>query len=137
LTGGCFPEGIKTRRYRGGNTKTAFSFLTRCRRDARREWRLENVDHTNGERQLTFIICSGSLDRRRHLPSVLFETESARTPSDALRLYCAICEDWAETVPAGGDRSECYPIRAAPTREHAEMLLGRIGFIREKMVPDA
>jgi hypothetical protein len=69
------------------------------------------------------------------LPSVVFETESARTPSDALRLYCAICQDWADTVLAGGDRSECYPIRAEPTREHAEMLLGRIEFIREKLIP--
>ena len=68
------------------------------------------------------------------LPSVVFDTESVRTPSDALRLYCAICQDWAETVLADGDLSECYPIRVEPTREHAEMLLGRIEFIREEMV---
>ncbi len=71
------------------------------------------------------------------LPSVCFETESAPTPSLALKLYCAICQDWAEAVLDDRDLSECYPIRAAPTREHAEMLLGRIGFMKEKLIPAA
>lgn len=31
--------------------------------------------------------------------------------------------------------AESYPISVEPTREHAEMLLGRIEFIREKLIP--
>jgi hypothetical protein len=71
------------------------------------------------------------------LPSIVFETESASTPSLALKLYCAICQDWAEAVLEGRDLTESYPIRAAPTREHANMLLGRIEFVREKLIPAA
>jgi hypothetical protein len=69
------------------------------------------------------------------LPSACFETDSAPTPPLALKLYCAICQDWAEAVLEGRDLSDSYPIRAAPTREHAEMLMGRIEFVREKLIP--
>jgi hypothetical protein len=70
------------------------------------------------------------------LPSVCFETEGVSTPSYALKVYCAICRDWAEAVLEGRDLREFYPIKAAPTREHAEMLMGRIAFVREKFIPD-
>jgi hypothetical protein len=69
------------------------------------------------------------------LPSVCFETEGVPTPSFALKVYCSICQDWAEAVLEGRDLRECYPIKAAPTREHAEMLMGRIEFMREKLIP--
>jgi hypothetical protein len=68
------------------------------------------------------------------LPSMYFETD-ARTPAEALQLYCAIAEDWAENVLAGRDLSESYPIPVAPTQEHAKMLKSRIEFIREELVP--
>lgn len=71
------------------------------------------------------------------LPSMHFETDDAPTPSDALRLYCAIAQDWADNVLAGRDLSESYPIDVAPTSEHANMLLSRIEFIRQKLVPRA
>lgn len=64
-----------------------------------------------------------------------FETDDAPTPSDALRLYCAIAQDWADNVLAGRDLSESYPIEVEPTAEHAQMLLSRIEFIRREMVP--
>lgn len=69
------------------------------------------------------------------VPSMHFETDDARTPDVALRLYCAIAQDWADNVMAGADLSESYPIPVAPTREHAEMLLGRIEFIRKELIP--
>jgi hypothetical protein len=52
-----------------------------------------------------------------------------------LRLYCAIAQDWAETVLAGRDLSQCYPIPVEPSRELAESLLGRVAFLREEFVP--
>jgi hypothetical protein len=64
-----------------------------------------------------------------------FETDDARTPDVALKLYCAIAQDWADTVLEGRDLSDSYPIPVAPTREHAKMLLGRIDFIRKKLIP--
>lgn len=70
-----------------------------------------------------------------NLPSMHFETDDAPTPDVALRLYCAIAQDWADNVMAGADLSDSYPIPVAPTREHAEMLLGRIDFIRRELIP--
>ena len=69
------------------------------------------------------------------LPSMHFETDDAPEPWLALELYCAIAQDWADNVLAGRDLSDSYPIPVEPTREHAEMLLGRVGFIRRKFVP--
>lgn len=72
-----------------------------------------------------------------NLPSMHFETDDTPTPALALRLYCAIAQDWADNVMEGRDLSESYPIPVAPTTEHAEMLLGRIDFIRTKLIPMA
>jgi hypothetical protein len=69
------------------------------------------------------------------LPAMCFETDDARVPSDALRLYCAIAEDWAETAAAGGDLSQCYPIPVEPSRELAEMLQERIALLRREIIP--
>ena len=69
------------------------------------------------------------------LPPMHFETDEAPTPSLALRLYCAIAQDWADCVLAGADLSDSYPIETAPTAEHAQMLLSRVAFIRETLVP--
>ncbi len=52
-------------------------------------------------------------------PSMHFEADDAPTPSDALWLYCAIAQDWADNVMAGEDLSDSYPIPVAPTRRHA------------------
>ena len=72
-----------------------------------------------------------------NLPTMHFETDDAPTPAIALRLYCAIAQDWADNVLAGRDLSESYPIPFPPTRELAENLLGRIDFIRKELIPIA
>lgn len=69
------------------------------------------------------------------LPSMHFETDDTPTPDLALKLYCAIAQDWADNVLAGADLSDSYPIPVAPSREHANMLLGRIEFIRRELIP--
>jgi hypothetical protein len=71
------------------------------------------------------------------LPSMHFETDDTPTPALALQLYCAIAQDWADAVLEGRDLSGSYPIPVAPTREHAEMLKGRIDYIRTKLIPFA
>jgi len=68
------------------------------------------------------------------IPTIFLAAEP-RTPADALRLYRVIAEDWADKVLAEEDLSEAFPISAAPTREHAEMLKSRLEFIREKFIP--
>lgn len=69
------------------------------------------------------------------LPTMHFETDDTPTPALALQLYCAIAQDWADNVLAGRDLSDSYPIEVAPTREHASMLLSRVEFIRQELVP--
>lgn len=69
------------------------------------------------------------------LPSMHFETDDTPTPALALRMYAAIAQDWADNVIAGRDLSDSYPIEVEPTREHAEMLLGRVDFIRNELMP--
>lgn len=69
------------------------------------------------------------------LPSIVFETDEARTPAVALQLYCAIAQDWADAILTRRDLSESYPIAAEPTEEHAKMLLNRIEFIRREIIP--
>jgi hypothetical protein len=71
------------------------------------------------------------------LPFMNFETDIAPAPDIALRLYCAICQDWAENVLAGADLSESYPIPVDATKEHADMLLSRVEFIRRELAPIA
>lgn len=68
------------------------------------------------------------------LPSMHFETDDTPTASLALQLYCAIAQDWADNVLAGRDLSESYPIPVAPTPELEENLLGRVDFIRTKLI---
>ena len=70
-------------------------------------------------------------------PSMVFETDDARTPARALELYCCIADDWADKVLAGDDLSDSYPIPVAATAEHAKMLKGRVEFIRKKLIPKA
>ena len=69
------------------------------------------------------------------LPSMHFETDDTPTPALAMRMYAAIAQDWADNVIAGRDLSDSYPIEVEPTREHAEMLLGRVDFIRNELMP--
>lgn len=71
------------------------------------------------------------------LPPAYFVTDAARTPREALGVYCELMEDWADRVLAGDDLGETFPVEAAPTDQHARMLKDRLGFVREKLIPVA
>jgi hypothetical protein len=71
------------------------------------------------------------------LPSAYFVVEACPKPAEALEVYCELMEDWADAVIAGADLSESYPVAVEPTIEHADMLKGRIDFIRKKLIPRA
>jgi hypothetical protein len=70
-------------------------------------------------------------------PPAYFDTEGVPRPQDVLDTYCYYMDEWADRVLAGQDLSECYPIEAAPTAEHARMLKSRVTFIREELIPYA
>lgn len=69
------------------------------------------------------------------LPSVYLDTFVV-DPETALETYCMIMEDWADAVLSGGDLSQCYPVDAAPTEEHALMLKSRLDTIRRDFIPN-
>lgn len=69
------------------------------------------------------------------LPSAYLVTDGAPNPAAALSGYADIMEDWANAVLTGSALDEVFPVHAAPTAEHANMLLSRIKFIRERLIP--
>jgi len=69
------------------------------------------------------------------LPSAYFVVDAAHNARDALSVYCELMDDWADRVLAKGDLGEAFPVEAAPTEEHAQMLKSRLQFIREKVIP--
>jgi hypothetical protein len=71
------------------------------------------------------------------LPSAYFITEGSPDPAEALDTYCELMEDWADAIQAGRDVSQYFPVKAAPTAEHARMLKGRLQMIRRDFIPDA
>ncbi len=71
------------------------------------------------------------------LPSAYFVCDDAATPAAALEVYCGVMDDWAHAVLNGSSLNDVFPVTAEPTTEHANMLLSRTKFIRERLVPIA
>ncbi len=69
------------------------------------------------------------------LPPAYFATDDSPNPGEALETYCIFMEDWADRILKGEDLAGSYPVAAAPTVEHAEMLKSRIEFIRGEIIP--
>lgn len=69
------------------------------------------------------------------LPAIHFWGDWGDTRDYALESYCITAEEWAQCVLDGESLDECFPIPAAPTREHARMLLSRVRFIRDEIIP--
>lgn len=71
------------------------------------------------------------------LPSAFMVTDDISNAPDALQAYCELMDDWVAAVLHGHSLDQVFPVRAAPTRDHAEMLASRMRFIREEIIPDA
>lgn len=69
------------------------------------------------------------------LPPAYFVVDESPSPAEALEVYCELMEDWVHKVIAGTDLSASYPVSVEPTVEHAQLLRGRIEFIRDKLIP--
>ena len=68
------------------------------------------------------------------LPSVYLVTDAASSPMEALERYCELMEDWANNIMSDSSIENCYPVKAAPTKENAELLLSRMEFIRREFL---
>lgn len=71
------------------------------------------------------------------MPPAYFIVDESPDAAEALTNYCGLMEEWAESVLVGRDLSECYPIAAAPTEQHARMLKDRMETVREEFIPMA
>jgi hypothetical protein len=69
------------------------------------------------------------------LPSAYFVVDEAPTSALALEVYCELMTEWAEAVLSGNNLENVFPVDAMPTGEHAELLLKRIRFLRENIIP--
>jgi len=70
------------------------------------------------------------------LPSAYLVTDEASNPVEALRIYCQLMSDWAKAVKSGAGLDVVFPVAAPRDSEHADMLLNRIQFIRERVIPE-
>jgi len=69
------------------------------------------------------------------LPPAYIVVEDNPTAADALDAYCSEMEAWVEAVKNGERVDELIPVNVLPTREHAEQLGGRLGFLRSEILP--
>lgn len=71
------------------------------------------------------------------LPSAYMVVEIGEAPSDALKKYCELMEDWATAVQHGRSLRTVFPVSAPETVENAFLLQQRVRFLREEIVGKA
>jgi hypothetical protein len=71
------------------------------------------------------------------LPSAFIPFEPDNTAQNVLEYYCELMEEWVRAVRDDGDFENVFPIAAARTAEHADMLEHRLLVLREDIVPEA
>jgi hypothetical protein len=69
------------------------------------------------------------------VPPAFKAVEPDDTPQSVLEGYCFLMDDWVTAVRTGGDFDDVFPVAAAPTEEHADMLESRLATLREEIVP--
>jgi hypothetical protein len=69
------------------------------------------------------------------LPPAYIVTDDNPTARDALDAYCCEMESWVEAVDGGANVEDLIPVDAPATRESARQLEGRLGFLRQKVLP--
>jgi hypothetical protein len=70
------------------------------------------------------------------LPSAYMVVESDESPRKVLERYCELMDDWVSALRRGGDFRNVYPVPAARTKEHADMLEQRLAFLRKEVIPE-
>lgn len=68
------------------------------------------------------------------IPPAVFSTYVGDKPGMALDAYLGEMDAWVEAVHKGLPVDDLIPVNAPPTKEYADMLLGRLNFIGEKIL---
>lgn len=69
------------------------------------------------------------------LPTAYMVVEPDESPQEVLAGYCLLMDEWVAAVRAGGGFAEVFPVEAARTEEHANMLDSRLKTLREEVIP--
>jgi hypothetical protein len=69
-------------------------------------------------------------------PSAYFVIDQAGDAASALETYCGLMDAWAKAVLRRLPLEDVFPVNAVATAKNAKMLLSRIKFIREKIIPE-
>lgn len=68
------------------------------------------------------------------LPPMYLDTYGARTTKEVLEDYVKLAGDWISKVKKGTSTEDCYPFKASPTIEMAELLNKRVIFITDVLI---
>lgn len=90
-------------------------------------FRIEPASH--GVDELLWVIVGD-------LPPAYLVCDDAPDWRGALRCYIYEMRKWVLAVRSGGSLSGVIPIKAEPTRAHADMLASRLESIQERMIDD-
>ena len=70
------------------------------------------------------------------IPSMYLDVFGPKTTIQVLELYSALAEDWIKQIKSGGSIEECYPFKANPTTEMAELLQLKVNQIKNNLIPN-
>jgi hypothetical protein len=68
------------------------------------------------------------------LPTMYLDVYGSKTTKEALEGYIELAEDWIYNIKAGQSVNNCYPFKAEPTLEMAELLEKRTLFIKNQLL---
>jgi len=69
------------------------------------------------------------------MPTAYMIPEPDESAQDVLEVYCKLIDNWVAAVRTGGGFEQIFPVEAAPTNEHADMLESRLATPREEIIP--
>jgi hypothetical protein len=70
------------------------------------------------------------------LPPAFIPCDPGDSARSIIEHYCELMDDWVTVVRSGGNFENVFPVSAARTEEHADMLASRLEFLRQEIIPE-
>jgi len=68
------------------------------------------------------------------LPSIYLDTYGVKTTTQVVEDYIYLATEWIQQVKTGGSLEACFPFKATPTIEAADLLERRIDFMKNTLL---
>ncbi|MES2275142.1 MAG: hypothetical protein V4592_03905 [Bacteroidota bacterium] len=68
------------------------------------------------------------------LPAMYLDVYAVKSTKEVIENYVGLAGDWVENIKAGKSIDDCYPFRAEPTIEIADLLERRISFMKNTLI---